>query len=62
MKQYETDDLNRSIFEGIFAHMFATLTSGLFLTGFAIHLGMSVFEIGLLAAMPFLVVGRDEGI
>lgn len=35
--------------------MFATLTGGVFLTGFALYLGMNEFLIGLLASMPFLV-------
>jgi MFS family permease len=48
-------DLQNSIYEGIFANMFATLTGGVFLTGFALHLGMDEFMIGLLASMPFLV-------
>jgi MFS family permease len=47
-------DLRNSIYDGIFAHMFATLTGGVFLTGFAIHLGMNEFMIGLLGSMPFL--------
>jgi hypothetical protein len=36
-------DLNCSICDGIFANMFATLTGGVFLTGFAIQLGMDEF-------------------
>jgi Na+/melibiose symporter-like transporter len=47
-------DLKYSIYDGIFANMFATLTGGVFLTGFAIHLGMDEFMIGLLGSMPFL--------
>jgi hypothetical protein len=47
-------DLRNSFYDGIFAHMFATLTGGVFLTGFALHLGMSEMLIGFLAAMPFL--------
>jgi MFS family permease len=35
--------------------MFATLTGGVFLTGFALYMGMDEFMIGLLASMPFLV-------
>lgn len=49
-----TGDLKNSIFDGIFANMFATLTGGLFLTGLALYLGMNEFMIGLLSAMPFL--------
>jgi MFS family permease len=38
----------------MFANTFAALTGGVFLTGFALQLGMSDFMIGLLAAMPFI--------
>lgn len=55
MKYYEEKDLRNSIYDGMFANAFATLTGGVFLTGFALHLGMNEFMIGLLAAMPFLV-------
>jgi MFS family permease len=48
-------DLTHSFYDGIFANMFATLTGGVFLTGFALFLGMNDFMIGLLAALPFLV-------
>ncbi len=48
-------DLRNSIFEGVFSHMYATLTGGVFLTGFALYLGMDELMIGLIAAMPFLV-------
>ncbi|RJP25459.1 MAG: MFS transporter [Candidatus Abyssobacteria bacterium SURF_5] len=52
----ETDtDLRNSVYEGVFANMYATLTGGVFLTGFALHLGMDEFMIGILASMPFLV-------
>jgi MFS family permease len=47
-------DLRNSVYEGVFANMFATLTGGVFLTGFALYLGMDEFMIGLLASMPFL--------
>jgi len=43
------------MYDGAFANAFATLTGGVFLTGFALYLGMNEFWIGLLAAMPFLV-------
>jgi MFS family permease len=45
--------IKNSFGDGIFATVFATLTSGVFLTGFAIHLGMNEFAIGLLAAIPY---------
>jgi MFS family permease len=48
-------DLNNAIYDGVFANMFATLTGGVFLTGFALSLGMNELMIGLLAALPFLV-------
>lgn len=47
--------LTRSIYDGVLASMFATLTGGVFLTGFAVYLGMNEFTIGILGAMPFLV-------
>jgi len=47
--------LRYSIFDGMFANLFATLTGGVFLTGFALYLGMNEIQIGLLGAMPFLV-------
>jgi MFS family permease len=49
------DDLRNSIYEGVFGNIFATLTGGVFLTGFALYLGMNEFMIGLLASLPFLV-------
>jgi hypothetical protein len=49
------ESLKNSIYEGVFANMYATLTGGVFLTGFAVYLGMNTFLIGLLGAMPFLV-------
>lgn len=54
MEPYEKSDLKNSIYDGIFANMFATLTGGVFLTGFALYVGMDEFMIGLLASMPFL--------
>jgi hypothetical protein len=50
-----TDDLKNSVYDGMFANAFATLTGGVFLTGFALYLGMNDFMIGLVAAMPFMV-------
>ena len=40
--------------EGSFATVFIVLTGGAFLTGLALHLGAGDFEIGLLAAIPFI--------
>jgi MFS family permease len=50
-----THDQKNSIYDGMFANAFATLTGGVFLTGFALYLGMNDFMIGLMAAMPFMV-------
>ena len=43
-----------SITEGALACAMGTLTGGIFLTGFALALGASEFQIGLMAAMPTL--------
>ena len=51
---FQRDELRHSIHEGIFSTVFGTLTGGVFLTGFALHLGMNEFMIGLLASFPFL--------
>lgn len=48
-------DLRNSIFDGMFSNIFATLTGGVFLTGFALYLRMNEFMIGLIAAIPFFV-------
>jgi MFS family permease len=55
MVSHLRSDIRNSTYDGMFAHMFATLTGGVFLMGFALHLGMSDLEIGMLAALPFLV-------
>jgi len=47
-------DLRRSVYDGIFANVYATLTGGAFLTGFALYLGMGEVLIGVLAAIPYL--------
>ena len=46
--------LRFSIIEGLFAHTFASLIGTIFLPAFALLLGAGSFEIGLLAAIPFL--------
>ena len=46
--------LRLSIGEGALACAMGTLTGGVFLTGFALALGATSFQIGLLAAMPAL--------
>jgi hypothetical protein len=55
MEQYSKTDLRNSFYDGMFANAFATLTGGVFITGFALYLGMNDFMIGLVAAMPFMV-------
>ena len=54
MNTLTDDDSRNSFIDGIFANMFATLTGGVFLTGFALYLGMDEFMIGLLGAIPFI--------
>jgi hypothetical protein len=55
MAPHTKRNLKNSIYDGMFANMFATLTGGMFLTGFALYLEMNEFMIGLLASMPFVV-------
>jgi MFS family permease len=55
MTPHAAPDLKYSIYDGIFANIFATLTGGVFLTGFALYLGMNELMIGLVASMPFIV-------
>jgi MFS family permease len=47
-------DLRNITIEGALANVFVCLTGGAFLTGMAIFLGANDFELGLLAAIPFL--------
>lgn len=47
--------LRISVIEGAFATGHLALTSGVFLTGLALHLGAEPFHIGLLAAIPAVV-------
>jgi len=46
--------LRAIIQEAGYAQLLITLTGGVFLTGLALHLGASDFDIGLLVALPFL--------
>ncbi|MBD3233186.1 MAG: MFS transporter [candidate division Zixibacteria bacterium] len=46
--------LKRIVFEGAFANVFIVYTGGAFITGMALMMGANDFEIGLLAAIPFL--------
>jgi MFS family permease len=43
------------MWEGAYANIFIVLTGGAFLTGLALYLGANDFEIGVLAAIPFLM-------
>jgi len=55
MEFHSKTDIKNSIYDGVFANIFATLTGGVFLTGFALYLGMSDAMIGMLGSIPFLV-------
>jgi MFS family permease len=55
MEFHSKNDIKNSIYDGLFANIFATLTGGVFLTGFALYLGMSDAMIGMLGSIPFLV-------
>ena len=46
--------LKISVWEGAFATAHLTLSSGVFLVGYALMLGVNDFQLGLLAALPFL--------
>jgi hypothetical protein len=46
--------MNLSVSEGALATVMGTLLGGIFLTGFAIQLGASQFQIGIMAALPTL--------
>jgi MFS family permease len=46
--------LRNSIYDGAFAQIMIVLTSGIFLTGFALTLGANAFHIGVLAAIPLM--------
>lgn len=46
--------LRLSIAEGLLSNIHVTVTSGAFLTGFALLLGAGDFELGLIAALPFV--------
>jgi hypothetical protein len=55
MQLLQRKDYRFSFFDGMCAHVYGTLISGVFLTGFALYLHLSEFMIGLLAAIPALV-------
>ena len=47
-------DMAKIVWEGALSNVFVVLTGGAFVTGLALMLGASDFEIGLLVALPFL--------
>ncbi len=55
MKLHEVSDYRNSFFDGMCANIFSTLTGGVFLTGFALHLGMREWMIGIMVAIPYMV-------
>ncbi len=55
MQLLDRKDYRFSFFDGMCAHVYGTLISGVFLTGFALYLNLGEFMIGLLAAIPYLV-------
>jgi hypothetical protein len=46
--------LSLSIWDGIFANLYANLTGGVFLVGYALALKASEVQVGLLAAFPLV--------
>jgi MFS family permease len=46
--------LRHSVYDGVTVHIFGNLTGSIFLPAFALVLGASSFQIGVLAAIPFL--------
>ncbi|RJQ78562.1 MAG: MFS transporter [Desulfobacteraceae bacterium] len=55
MKLFDRDDYRYSFFDGMSANIYGTLTGSLFLTGFALYLGMNELMIGLMMAIPSVV-------
>jgi MFS family permease len=55
MKLFDRDDYRNSFLDGMYANVYGTLTSGAFLTGFALYLEMDDLMIGLVMAIPFIV-------
>src|SRR4029079_655636 len=46
--------LRLSIVEGALSNIYISVTTGAFLTGFALLLGASDFELGVIGALPFV--------
>ncbi len=63
MASLDIDSIRRgmkySIIEGSFATIFIALSSGAFLTGYAMMLGAGEFVIGLIGAIPFIAQGMQ---
>jgi MFS family permease len=55
MKLFDRNDYRYSFYDGMCAHVHGMLTGGVFLTGFALYLGMSEFMLGVMMAIPFIV-------
>lgn len=53
--------LRLSIFDGVFANIFGNLTGGIILPAYALALGASPFDMGLLSAIPLLSVFAQFG-
>jgi MFS family permease len=54
-KQVIRTSLKASTLDGVFAAIFSSITSGVLLTNFLLHLGASPIEIGMLSSIPMLV-------
>ncbi len=52
---YPSGGLSSLVWEGAYANVFIVLTGGAFLTGLALFFGANDFQIGALAAAPFLM-------
>jgi MFS family permease len=55
LKLFDRNDYRYSFYDGMCAHVHGMLTGGVFLTGFALYLGMSEFMLGVMMAIPFIV-------
>lgn len=54
-KQAIQTSLKASTIDGVFAAIFTSITSGVLLTNFLLHLGASSVEIGMLSSIPMLL-------
>jgi MFS family permease len=55
MNLLDRNDYRYSFYDGMCAHVHGMLTGGVFLTGFALYLGMNEFMLGVMMAIPFIV-------